>query len=360
MRAVRERMEAWFFFAMFLLVIEYFVHGVHTTDLPTPVEGLSWTFYNDSCPNLESIVKSTLEPVLEQDITQAPGLLRLLFHDCFVQGCDASILLNGTSSEPSEQEALPNLTLRAQAFEIINEIKEAVEDKCSGVVSCADILALAASYAVFVSGGPEFLVPLGRRDSLSFANQTVTVDSLPGPTSNVTVLMTLFTAKGFDNFRDLVALSGGHTFGVGHCASFVDRLYPTQDPTLDAAYATQLEQTCLTSAAVNTTDLDIRTPNLFDKKYYIDLQNGEGLLTSDQDLYEDTRTQHIVNSFALNQTYFFEQFALSMLKVVQLDVLTGSQGEIRRNCAVPNTNSSPSSYSIVDIPGRSTSHRSSL
>ena len=79
-------MEAQYFIAcMFLIIIVSSVHGLHASDLPTPVDGLSWTFYKESCPNLESIVKSTLERVLEEDITQAPGLLRLLFHDCFVQ-----------------------------------------------------------------------------------------------------------------------------------------------------------------------------------------------------------------------------------------------------------------------------------
>lgn len=338
-------MEAKYVIAMFLLVIVSSA-GVYASDLPTPVDGLSWTFYKDSCPNLESIVKSTLGQVLEEDITQAPGVLRLLFHDCFVQGCDASILLNGTSSEPSEQEAPPNLTLDAEAFEIINEIKEAVEANCSGVVSCADILALAASYAVFRAGGPEFLVPLGRRDSLTFANLTVTVNNLPSPTSNATVLMALFREKGFDSWTDLVALSGGHTFGDGHCISFVNRLYPTEDPTLAATFAEELYRTCPTPTTVNTTDLDIRTPDLFDNKYYVDLQNREGLFTSDQELYDDSRTQNIVNSFALNQSFFFQQFALNMLKMVQLDVLTEQQGEIRKNCAVPNDNYKYSSYSI--------------
>lgn len=346
-------MESIYVIAIFLFLLLSFVHGVHASDLPTPVEGLSWTFYEDSCPNLESMVKSTLDEVLEQNITQAPGLLRLLFHDCFVQGCDGSILLNGTSSDPSEQEATPNLTLRAEAFEIINEIKETVEANCSGVVSCSDILALAASYAVFVAGGPEFLVPLGRRDSLTFASQTVTVDSIPSPTSNVTVLMTLFTEKGFDSFTDLVALSGAHTFGIGYCSAFLDRLYPMQDPTLNATFAKELDEICPTNSTVNTTNLDILTPNVFDQKYYVDLQNGEGLYTSDEDLYNDSRTQQIVNGFAVNQTYFFEQFALCMLKMVQLDVLTGDEGEIRKNCAVPNTNTSSSSYSIIDIPVKS-------
>lgn len=158
--------------------------------------------------------------------------------------------------------------------------------------------------------------------------------------------MTIFTEKGFHNFTELVALSGAHTFGISHCSSFVNRLYPTQDTTLNAAFARELEHTCPTNTTVNTTNLDIRTPNVFDIKYYIDLQNGEALLTSDQDLYNDSRTRQIVNGFALNQTSFFKQFALSMPKMVQLDVLTGAEGEIRKNCAVRNTNTS--SYSIID------------
>jgi len=350
-------MKGHYVIAMFLLVIVSSA-GAYADDLPTPVDGLSWTFYSHSCPTLESIVKSTLKPLLKQNITQAPGLLRLLFHDCFVQGCDASVLLNGTSSDPSEQQAIPNLTLRAAAFEIIDTIKAAVEAECSGVVSCADILALSASYAVYMAGGPEFLVPLGRRDSLTFANQTVVLDSLPSPTSNVTVLMAAFTEKGFDNFTELVALSGAHTFGLGHCASFVDRLYPTQDATLNATFAEELDLTCPTNTTVNTTNLDILTPNVFDEKYFVDLQNGEGLFTSDQDLYIDSRTQDIVDGYALNETSFFEQFALSMLKMVQLDVLTGTDGEIRENCAVPNTDTS-SSYSIIDAAMRVPSSSSS-
>ena len=59
--------------------------SVDIDDLPTPVDGLSWTFYKKTCPALESIVKSILNEALDEDITQAAGLLRLHFHDCFVQ-----------------------------------------------------------------------------------------------------------------------------------------------------------------------------------------------------------------------------------------------------------------------------------
>lgn len=58
------------------------------------------------------------------------------------------MLLDGSHSGPSEQEAPPNLSLRKKAFEIIDDLRELVQDKCGRVVSCADITALAARDAV--------------------------------------------------------------------------------------------------------------------------------------------------------------------------------------------------------------------
>lgn len=42
-------------------------------------------FYSSSCPKAESIVRSTVESHFNQDPTLAAALLRLHFHDCFVQ-----------------------------------------------------------------------------------------------------------------------------------------------------------------------------------------------------------------------------------------------------------------------------------
>jgi peroxidase len=42
-------------------------------------------FYSTSCSKAEAIVRSTVESYFKKDPTIAAGLLRLHFHDCFVQ-----------------------------------------------------------------------------------------------------------------------------------------------------------------------------------------------------------------------------------------------------------------------------------
>lgn len=67
-----------------------------------------------------------------------------------MQGCDASVLLNSTSSTGNQTEkvAIPNQTLRG--FSFIDGVKKIVEAECPGVVSCADIIALVARDSVVV------------------------------------------------------------------------------------------------------------------------------------------------------------------------------------------------------------------
>lgn len=77
---------------------------------------------------------------------------------------------------------------------------------------------------------------------------------------------------------------------------------------------------------------------MFDNRYYVDLMNRQGLFTSDQDLYTDSRTRGIVTNYAINQTLFFIDFVNAMIKMGQLSVLTGTQGQIRSNCSRVNSN----------------------
>lgn len=158
-------------------------------------------FYNKTCPNLRPIVRGVILNASNSDRRIFASLIRLHFHDCFVQvsilllpylcilifisscylqyvsfwvkinlqiiffnlwtifflinrtkltlsitmwqGCDASILLNDTSTIVSEQGASPNNN-SIRGLDVVNDIKTAVEKACPNTVSCADILALAA------------------------------------------------------------------------------------------------------------------------------------------------------------------------------------------------------------------------
>lgn len=67
-----------------------------------------------------------------------------------IQGCDGSLLLDDTSSFVGEKTALPNLN-SVRGFEVVDEIKAAVDRACKRpVVSCADILAIAARDSVAI------------------------------------------------------------------------------------------------------------------------------------------------------------------------------------------------------------------
>ncbi|KAK9134418.1 hypothetical protein Syun_013748 [Stephania yunnanensis] len=302
------------------------------------IDGLSWTFYSSSCPQLETIIRDQLWQVFQEDYRQAAGLLRLHFHDCFVQGCDGSVLLDGSASGPSEKNAPPNLTLRPEGFVIIEDLRRRVHEACGPVVSCSDIVALAARDSVHLSGGPFYGIPLGRRDGLNFATTDQVLNDLPFPQAKVSDLLPFFLSRNL-SITDMVALSGGHTIGLSNCSSFRDRLYPNQDPTLNQTFAAQLRAICPTNTSTKGTVLDVRTPLLFDNKYYVNLVNREGLFTSDQDLFTDARTRDIVARYADDETLFFQQFPLSMIDLGQIGVLTRMQGEIRTNCSARNKRS---------------------
>ncbi|KAI3457310.1 hypothetical protein Pfo_013973 [Paulownia fortunei] len=164
---------------------------------------LSTNFYKKTCPSVEATVNETTARFISRAPSLAAALLRMHFHDCFVRGCDGSVLLNSTSNNTAERDAIPNQSLRG--FQVIDAVKSAVEKKCPGRVSCADILALVARDAVSQINGPFWQVPLGRRDgNASIANEALA--NLPPPSFNVTQLITSFAGKGL-SVKDLVVLS---------------------------------------------------------------------------------------------------------------------------------------------------------
>ncbi len=107
---------------------------------------LEFGFYHKTCPQFPEIVKRVVTKEFELSPTNAAPQLRLFFHDCFVQGCDASVLVNSTKVNQAEKDASNNFSLGN--FFVIDEVKEQLEKECPGVVSCADILALVAVYSI--------------------------------------------------------------------------------------------------------------------------------------------------------------------------------------------------------------------
>ncbi|KAL6867545.1 hypothetical protein ACP4OV_015569 [Aristida adscensionis] len=294
-------------------------------------------YYEGTCPDVHRVVRRVVKKAREADARIYASLTRLHFHDCFAQGCDASILLDNSSNIVSEKFATPNNN-SARGFDVVDAAKAALEAACPGVVSCADILAIAARISVELSGGPRWRVLLGRRDGTT-ANFAA-ASNLPSPFDNLTALQQKFAAVGLDD-TDLVALSGAHTFGRVQCQFVTARLYNFSatnrpDPTLDRGYRAFLTRRCPPGAgsAAALNDLDPTTPDAFDANYFASIQARRGFLQSDQELLSTpgAPTAALVNLFAGSQKAFFKSFARSMINMGNIQPLTGSQGEIRKNC----------------------------
>ncbi|KAK4792365.1 hypothetical protein SAY86_022800 [Trapa natans] len=223
---------------------------------------LSPNFYDSSCPNLLSIVRDAMRQAVSWDRRLGASILRLFFHDCFVHGCDGSVLLDDTATFTGEKTARPNQN-SLRGFEVIDTIKARVEAAFSGVVSCADILALAAREGVVLLGGPSWSVPLGRRDSRTASLSQANSD-LPSPLSNLSTLVSSFSTKGL-SATDMTALSGGHAIGFARCLTF--RGPSTMTPTSTTASPTSSAPTAPPRGGdSNLAPLD-PTPNFFDNAY---------------------------------------------------------------------------------------------
>ncbi|CAL5372786.1 unnamed protein product [Camellia sinensis] len=303
---------------------------------------LRQNYYANACPNVENIVRNVVTQKFQQTFVTVPATLRLFFHDCFVQGCDASVIVASSGSNTAEKDHPDNLSLAGDGFDTVIKAKAAVDaiPSCTNKVSCADILAMATRDVVALSGGPSYAVELGRLDGLSSTAASVN-GKLPQPTFNLNQLNSLFAANGLTQ-TDMIALSAAHTVGFSHCGKFANRIYNFSnqnpvDPTLNQNYASQLQSMCPRNVdpriAIN---MDPTTPRKFDNVYFQNLQQGKGLFTSDQVLFTDRRSKPTVNTWASNSPAFQKAFITAMTKLGRVGVKTGSNGNIRRDCSAFN------------------------
>ncbi|KAL3630517.1 Peroxidase 17 [Castilleja foliolosa] len=315
------------------IITLFFLFLLHTS-AATPT--LRPGFYSKTCSDAETIVQQVLRRAMARETRSAASVMRLQFHDCFVNGCDGSLLLDDTAEMVGEKEALSNID-SLRSYEVIDEIKEALERACPGVVSCADVIVMAARDAVLLSGGPNWEVSLGRLDSLT-ASQEASNEIMPSPRANATYLTNLFTKFNLST-KDLVALSGSHSIGKARCFSIVYRLYNQSgsgqpDPSIDPTFRKKLDRLCPKGGDEEVVgDLD-GTPERFDNRYFKDLVDGRGFLNSDQTLFTSDGTREYVEVFSRNESAFYEAFVEGMIKLGEL--VSTVRGEIRKNCRVVN------------------------
>ncbi len=105
-----------------------FAHAASTSPLQVG-------FYARSCPTAESLIQNATEAKWNANRTITTGLLRISFHDCFVQ-----VIHEAPSTRASIREKTQKCALHNSNY--------VVEDACPGIVSSADIISLATRDAV--------------------------------------------------------------------------------------------------------------------------------------------------------------------------------------------------------------------
>ncbi|EMS50398.1 Peroxidase 35 [Triticum urartu] len=318
-------------------------------------------YYSASCPNVEAIVQAAVALKVQQTPVAVGATVRLFFHDCFVQGCDASVIIVSTANNTAEKDHVSNLSLAGDGFDTVIKAKAAVDTQCPSpnLVSCADILTMATRDVIGLAGGPAYPVELGRLDGLVSTASNVD-GNLPPPSFNLDQLTAMFAANNLSQ-ADMIALSAAHTVGFAHCGTFTGRIQTAAaDPTMDPGDAPNVQSygilarnlqnlyamvwntllaACPAGVDPNVAlEIDPVTPHAFDNQYFINLQKGMGLLTSDQVLYADARSRPTVDAWAANSSDFEAAFVAAMTSLGRVGVKTDpALGNIRRDCAVLNS-----------------------
>ncbi len=108
------------------------------------------------------------------------------------------------------------------------------------------------------------------------------------------------------------------------------------DPAINSQFLPQLKAQCPLNGDVNVRlPLDLSSQFTFDDHIFHNIRNGFAVLASDARLYDDKNTRQVLDSyvgFTNRRPSFKADFAVAMVKLGNIGVKTGSEGEIRRVC----------------------------
>ncbi|KAI3928232.1 hypothetical protein MKW98_023833 [Papaver atlanticum] len=329
------------FYYILFVIVSLVIATISIVDGAVTVQptGLKRKFYklNGQCPDVEEYVKHQVKEHWLSDRSIGAKLLRLSYSDCFVSGCDGSVLLDGPNSEKNARQ---NVALGG--FALIDRIKSVLEDRCPGKVSCADILQLATRDAVRLAGAPSYPLKTGRRDGL--VSDKAAVD-LPSPSISWEASLAYFRSKGLD-VLDMTTLLGAHTMGSTRCSVIADHLYNFNntrkpDPSMDISLVRDMRKICPARRKRGQADKVIplnpeNTKYKFDNNYYTRVLNKKAILGVDQQLLFGPDTKLISEEFAIGFEDWRKSWALSMNRMGSIGVLTGDQGQIRKHCRFVN------------------------
>ncbi|RLM91461.1 Peroxidase 15 [Panicum miliaceum] len=238
-----------------------------------PISGLSPDYYKFTCPQADEIVVSILKKAIAKEPRIAASLLRLLFHDCFVQsGGPYWELPLGRRDSKTANMKLANKNLpppNATLHRLIKFFQRQGLDK-------VDLVALSGSHTI------------GKARCVSFKQRL------------------------YNQHRD-----------------------NRPDITLEKSfYHTSASGCPRTGGDNNIRSLDFVSPSKFDNSYYKLILEGKGLLNSDEVLWtgKDPEIAGLVKSYAENEPLFFEHYVNSVIKMGNINPLMGHNGEIRKNC----------------------------
>ncbi|PTQ39066.1 hypothetical protein MARPO_0047s0048, partial [Marchantia polymorpha] len=189
---------------------------------------------------------------------------------------------------------------------------------------------IAALQLVTLLNGTGWAMQGGRKDGTNSLGSRAEAE-LPSPEFDVSQLIDSFARMGL-SAKQMVVLSGSHTVEWDFATnSFRASTTSTRPSPRVPRWTLHMPRSSRTFAPAHFQHLH---RSVFEANYYkTTLQEHKGLLTSDQSLFDDSRTRAMVTSL-LNKRRFQKEFGKAMRAMGAVGVKT--VGQIRTNCRAVN------------------------